>query len=239
MAREDAGNPRSEPRAIAHGMPNSAEIRRRIQLPFRNAVHIAWRNIRVRLGRSVLVIVGIVLALAFLTYIMCSDAMMNHVAASGPADLVERLRADGTLAEASDADTRVQTWWLVGLALLVSFVGILNAMLLSVTERFREIGTMKCLGALDSLIVKLFLLESFFQGVVGTGIGVLIGLLLVGIEGISAVGGQFWSLFPYGQVARLAGLSLAVGTALTVGGAVYPTWRAAKMHPVDAMRLEV
>ena len=48
--------------------------------------------------------------------------------------------------------------------MLVAFVGVLNAMLMSVTERFREIGTMKCLGALNSFIVKLFLIESLFQG---------------------------------------------------------------------------
>jgi ABC-type lipoprotein release transport system permease subunit len=51
-------------------------------------------------------------------------------------------------------------------------------MLMSVTERFREIGTMKCLGALDGFIVKLFLLESLFQGAVGTTLGVLLGLLV-------------------------------------------------------------
>ena len=51
-------------------------------------------------------------------------------------------------------------------------------MLMSVTERFREIGTMKCLGALDGFIVKLFLIESLFQGMAGTVMGVLLGLVL-------------------------------------------------------------
>src|SRR5204863_933204 len=73
---------------------------------------------------------------------------------------------------------RIQTRWLLGLALLVAFVGILNAMLMSVTERFREIGTMKCLGAHDSFTIKLFLIESLFQGVVGTVLGILTGLIL-------------------------------------------------------------
>ena len=77
-----------------------------------------------------------------------------------------------------DPQRRIQTNWLIGLALLVAFVGILNAMLMSVTERFREIGTMKCLGALDSFIVKLFLIESFFQGGAGTVAGHPLGLLL-------------------------------------------------------------
>jgi putative ABC transport system permease protein len=224
---------------IAAGRPTAAQIRRQIQLPLPAAARIAWRNLRVRLGRSVLVTGGIVLALAFLTYLLCSDALMRQVAASGPPALVERLRAEGALAELTDADARVQTWWLVALALLVSFVGVLNAMLLSISERIGEIGTMKCLGALDSLIVKLFLLESLFQGVVGAAVGVAIGLALTLVEGVSLCGGQLWRLIPHGRLAALAALCLAAGTALTVAAALYPTWRAARMQPVDAMRTEV
>ena len=61
-------------------------------------------------------------------------------------------------------------------AFLICFVDVLNAMLLIATERFHEIGTMKCLVALSSLIIRLFLLESIFQGLVGTTAGILIGL---------------------------------------------------------------
>ena len=50
-------------------------------------------------------------------------------------------------------------------------------MLMAVTERFQEIGTMKCLGALDRFVVRLFLLESGFQGLAGALIGALIGCL--------------------------------------------------------------
>ena len=235
------GGPRAAARRSASpaGRPNSTEVRRQIQLSLRQAVRIAWRNLRVRLFRSMLVTVGIVLALAFLTYILTSDALAAHLASAAPAHVIEQLRADGSLSDLGDDDARIQTYWLVGLALLVSFVGILNAMLLSVTERFREIGTMKCLGALDSLIIKLFLLESLFQGAVGTAVGVTVGLVLTMIEGMSMLGGQLWPVVPYGRIALLAGVCLVVGTALTVAGALYPTWRAAKMQPVEAMRTEV
>ena len=73
---------------------------------------------------------------------------------------------------------RSKDTWLVVLSLLVCLVGIANAMLMSVTERFREIGTMKCMGALDGFIIKLFILESSFMGTAGTIIGVVVGLLL-------------------------------------------------------------
>ena len=70
-----------------------------------------------------LVISGIVLALAFLTYILCSDVLTNRIVSAGPADLVERLQADGKLVDLGDADARVRTWWLVGLAGVVFCAG--------------------------------------------------------------------------------------------------------------------
>jgi ABC-type antimicrobial peptide transport system permease subunit len=141
-------------------------------------------------------------------------------------------------AEKEISNSRVQTRWLIGLALLVAFVGILNAMLMSVTERFREIGTMKCLGALDSFIVKLFLIESFFQGGTGTLAGVIVGLAL-NVIGVTLGYGEYaWKMFPYADVAIAGAICLVVGIVLTVGGAVYPAWRAARMHPIEAMRVE-
>ena len=214
-------------------------VGKQAQLPFSRAFEIAWKNIRVRLFRSLLVTSGIILALAFLAYILCSDALTRSVARDGPQRLVEQLKKEGTLKALDDADQRVQTWWLVGLALMVSFVGILNAMLLSVTERFAEIGTMKCLGALDFLIVELFLLESTLQGFVGTAIGVSIGLGLTLLEGWGDFGSDMWGLVPVARLAELCGVCLVAGTALTVAGALYPAWRAARMQPVDAMRSEI
>ena len=214
-------------------------VEKQAQLPFSRAFEIAWKNIRVRLLRSLLVTSGIILALAFLTYIVCDDTLKRHIAKHGSPELLERLKKAAVLKALDDADARMQTWWLVGLALMVSFVGILNAMLLSVTERFSEIGTMKCLGALDFLIVELFLLESTLQGFVGTAIGVTIGLGLALFEGWTVYGSEMWGLIPFAELAKLLLFCLLAGTALTVVGALYPAWRAAKMQPVDAMRSEI
>ena len=137
------------------------------------------------------------------------------------------------------AANRTQTRWLLGLALLVAFVGILNAMLMSVTERFREIGTMKCLGALDGFIIKLFLLESLFQGFVGTLLGVLLGLgLSLALAGLS-YGGYAYENLPWTSLLILGGVSLVVGVALTVAGALMPAYQAARMQPIEAMRSDV
>ncbi|HEV2292734.1 MAG TPA: FtsX-like permease family protein [Tepidisphaeraceae bacterium] len=235
-------------------------MNRQIKLPLSQAVGIAYRNIRLRLSRSLVVTSGIVLAMAFLMSIMCTEAlhdgMRNWLAdarqastknaslkgAAGPAAtqrLEERMRAKGVAVTAQEAAAgQIQTRWVLGLALAVAFVGILNAMLMSVTERFREIGTMKCLGALDGFIVKLYLIESLFQGVAGTIVGAMLGLALsIASAGISF--GRFaWINAPAGRIAAAVAICIAVGVTLTVAAAVYPAWQAARMQPIEAMRVD-
>ncbi|MDK1021991.1 MAG: FtsX-like permease family protein [Candidatus Hydrogenedentes bacterium] len=214
-------------------------MQRQTKLPLRRVIKISWKNIRVRWWRSMLVTCGIVLALAFLTYVLYSDALLRYAVERGSPALREVLRESGMLSIAESADSRIQTRWMVGLALLISFVGILNAMVMSVTERFREIGTMKCLGALDSLIIKLYLIESMFQGLGGTLIGILFGLALGLFEGLGIYGSETFGLVPLLVLIKIVTTCLLAGVLLSVGGALYPAWVAARMQPVDAMRQEV
>jgi len=109
---------------------------------------------------------------------------------------------------------------------------------MSVTERFREIGTMKCLGALDGFIVKLFLLESTFQGVAGTVFGVLIGFVFMLLAGLKSFGLATFHYFPTLQVLLIIVYAFAVGGILSILAAVFPALRAAHMAPVEAMRVE-
>ena len=145
-------------------------------------------------------------------------------------------RAAGTTGKSGSKDR-----WLVALSLCVAVVGIVNAMLMSVTERFREIGTMKCLGAMDSFIVKLFLLESTFLGAIGTAFGIVIGLLLTAVSSLIsywALRGLVFSGMPWGDVLQAAVFAFAAGVVLSVVGTVYPAIVAARMEPVVAMRQE-
>lgn len=320
------------------------QVQRQAKLPTSKAIEIAWKSIRQRLQRSLVVTSGIILAMAFLMYILSSDKAVDgmrnwmrqaagtseiqlagkrvetlqpkvltlaseitvaaaklpadasdkfdakkvfgqefaeiqkdlgplpvspdvmkkllatypemvqsftqwreattdlkdaKVILNGPQNLIALMKGNGVpTTDAEIRNAKTQTNWLIALALLVAFAGILNSMLMSVTERFREIGTMKCLGALDSFIVKLFLIESFFQGGAGTIMGILLGLLLSMIGVTSQYGGYAWKMYPYHSIATATGVCLVVGILLTVGGAVYPAWRAARMHPIEAMRVE-
>lgn len=124
--------------------------------------------------------------------------------------------------------------WLVAMSLLVCFVGITNSMLMSVTERYKEIGTFKCLGALDKFIINLFLIESALLGFFGSLIGALVGFLFVLLTNLSIVGNLNWGAAMINLFA-----CVGVGTFLSVAAAIPPAMRAAKMQAVDAMRTEV
>ena len=216
-----------------------AEMEQIIILPYTKIVQIAWRGLRIRLVKTFLVTCCIALALAFLTYILCSGGMASGIAERASETLRQSLAREGVLEKLVSQEQRSQTTWMVAIALMISFVGIVNAMLISVTERFREIGTMKCLGGLDSFIVKLYLIESLFQGMVGTVVGVVVGVVLAYAEGLRLYSGEAWTLLPTLDFGKIVLGTFLVGVVLTVLGALYPAWRAAKMEPVDAMRSEV
>lgn len=131
-----------------------------------------------------------------------------------------------------------KTFWLVVLSLLVCIVGIVNTMMMAVTERFREIATMKCLGAMDSFILKSFLIESGLTGAVGSALGAIIGVLLVILQVSVRYGGSFWSVFPAADLAIVAVVALVCGLALAIIGALLPALKASRMHPIEAMRID-
>jgi ABC-type antimicrobial peptide transport system permease subunit len=128
--------------------------------------------------------------------------------------------------------------WIVVLSLLVCGVGIINAQLMAVTERFREIGTMKCLGALDRFILRLFLLEAGIQGLIGASAGATLGVLTALATAAVRYG---WAAAPAIAAPVVAPALLGatlVGFLLSICGALYPAWIASRMQPVAAMRAE-
>jgi len=137
-------------------------------------------------------------------------------------------------------EAKVRVWWIVIVSLFITVIGIANAMLMSVTERIREIGTMKCLGALSSFVVKLFLIESSLIGLVGSTIGALIGILF----SLLAYSYRFGLIeilksVDYGMLAIRCGQGIAAGVFLAIFAAIYPAFVAARMIPADALTSNV
>ena len=131
-----------------------------------------------------------------------------------------------------------RTMWLIFVSFLVCVVGIANAMLMSVTDRFREIATMKCLGATDGYIMTNFILESCLQGSAGGVVGTLLGFLLGILRSWAGYGWMAMEHVPIGAISATAGVSFVVGMILSAMAAVYPAWIAARLAPMEAMRIE-
>ena len=120
---------------------------------------------------------------------------------------------------------------IAAISLLVGGIGVMNIMLVSVTERTREIGTRKALGATNGDIREQFVVESIIICLVGGIIGILLGTLL-GYVGSSLLDAP--SLPSLGSIALAVGFSLAVG----VFFGYYPANKAAKLDPIEALRYE-
>ena len=154
-----------------------AEIARQVVLPFKKSLEISLKSIRVRFFRSLITTMSLVLAVSFLSFVRVSTDMANGMLETQDTTLYKALVRAGYDLEpgATAAGSTAKERWIVFLSLLVCVVGIVNAQLMAVTERFREIGTIKCLGALDSFVLRLFILEAGMQGLAGASIGALLG----------------------------------------------------------------
>lgn len=223
-------------------MPDQRELRTQITLPLSKAIEISFNSVKIRFGRSLITVSGIVLAIAFLMSIWAGNAIVEGLISAGDPKINLVLQQKGVEIDPDSTAARQKQskdTWLVVLSLLVCLVGIANAMLMSVTERFREIGTMKCMGALDGFIIKLFILESTFMGIAGTIIGVVVGFVLTALLNMSSFGTVIFDHLPLYEVFLYGILAVGIGSILSLIGGILPAYRAAKMEPVDAMSLEV
>lgn len=121
--------------------------------------------------------------------------------------------------------------FIAGISLLVGGIGVMNIMLVSITERTREIGTRKALGAKNSSIRLQFIIESVILCLIGGILGILLGLIL-GAAAASVLG--YSAAAPVVAIAGSVLFSMAIG----VFFGYYPANKAAKMNPIEALRYE-
>ena len=121
--------------------------------------------------------------------------------------------------------------FIAGISLLVGGIGVMNIMLVSITERTREIGTRKALGAKNSSIRFQFIIESMILCLIGGILGILVGFLLGAIAA---------SILGYSAAVPVAAIIIAVGFSMIIGifFGYYPANKAARMDPIEALRYE-
>lgn len=117
------------------------------------------------------------------------------------------------------------------ISLVVGAIGIANIMLVSVTERTREIGIMKAIGATNRDVLGLFLSEAVVLGVVGAVMGTAVGF---GVGTLATGALDLPTVYPLQWVA----IAALVGVLVGVGSGLYPAWNAARTDPIEALRYE-
>ena len=181
-----------------------------------------------RLGRMIVVLLGIAFAISFMSVLLSMGSIMQGV----------RELSSSASPQASDTAQTFEKWWIV-VALIIATAGISNAVLMSVTERIKEIGTLKCLGARNLHIIEIFLFETILLGTLGGLLGGLLGVCATLVLFSIKLGSDLWRVFTWNDGFTLVGLSVLISLAVSLLSAVIPVILAARIEPAEAMRYEV
>jgi len=190
------------------------------KLSLKDLLHIVLENMRKRRSRILLTIGNVFLGVALVSSMM----MLSYsYTPKTTGNVFKPLNLN---------DYQI---WVTIISLTVCVITIFNSMLISVTERYKEIGTMKCLGAKDSLILQLFIFEALVIGFIGG----LLGFSIAFITTMPMILLQIGTLLPLQNYLYVMSLSFAVALLISLIATIYPAYHASKINPVDALRFEV
>jgi putative ABC transport system permease protein len=123
---------------------------------------------------------------------------------------------------------------IAGISLLVAATSIFNVMMMSVTERIREIGILRSIGTQKGEVRRMFLYEAIILGLVGAGIGAIMSVILGWLVVLAMVGTTKY-FFTFQSLIYVP-MAMTIGIVICIFSGVYPAWRAANLDPIEALR---
>jgi len=137
-----------------------------------------------------------------------------------------------------DTFNRISTFTVAigGISLVVAGVSIFNVMMMSVTERTREIGVIRSIGARQGEVLRMFIYESFILGFIGSAIGGVLSFVGGYLAVIVMLEDTSYLFVPSSLVYILYGMGFGIGTSILSG--FYPAWKASHLNPIEALRHE-
>ena len=125
---------------------------------------------------------------------------------------------------------------IAGISLLVAAVSIFNVMMMSVTERVREIGILRSIGTQKNEVRKMFIYESVILGIIGAVIGAVASIAIGWVVVLAMVGSTEYFFAPGSLI--YVPFAMGVGIVVCVVSGVYPAWSASNLDPIEALRAE-
>lgn len=191
--------------------------------PTLEASYFNLQNIRRRLVRKTTAFLSVILEAAFIVILLTTISILQAIS-----------KQSGGVTLRPEA----YQYWIVVVAILVLGAGVINPIVMFTAERIKELGIMKSLGATNTAIIKMLLIESALIGLLGGVVGAVTGwLITVAIYSLQV---SFTVILTVPLRSHLFNFALAVTASLLLSiiAAIYPAYQAAKLRPADALRRE-